>query len=243
MATAAGELEIPQVTVPWWNVESDEMESSIIPATRINIASVAGEVPSEQAVASTENLQDLLDRAPAVDQAMIDAQAEAEVIEVDASWMNYLIAAAFAVVLFSIYRLTIVPRSDEISAWFAGIKRSLSEHYDPVNNEAVAYRNLRAACRGGDENRIRNSLIVWCGHLISNRDVRSMEDILQQQEVTALHEPASALQDKLFNQQSSVRFSASELLSTVNGLRKKNKIRQRQQERDARFDLPPLYKS
>ncbi|MCI5106268.1 MAG: BatD family protein [Pseudomonadales bacterium] len=243
VATAAGELEIPQVTVPWWNVDSDQMESSIIPATRINIASVAGEVPSEQAVASTENLEDLLARAPVVDQAMIDAQAEAEVIQVDASWMNYLIAAAFAIVLFSIYRLAIVPRSEEISAWYTGLKRSVTEHYDPANNETVAYRNLQAACRSGDEIRIRNSLITWCGHLIRDRKVRSMEDILQQGQITALHEPASALQDKLFNQQSSVRFSASELLDTVNGLRKTNKLRQRQQARDDRFDLPPLYKS
>ncbi len=97
--TTAGELEIPQIIIQWWNVDSNQLESTVVPATRIEIATIEGELPSEQAVVSTENIEDLLAAVPVVDQDMIDAQAAAEFIEVDASWLNYFIALAFAIVI------------------------------------------------------------------------------------------------------------------------------------------------
>lgn len=245
--TTSGELEIPQVTVPWWNVETDQLESSVIPATRVEIASVEGAVPSEQAVASTENLQELLDRGPVVDQSMIDAQAQAEVIEVDSSWMNYLIAAALLIVLFSIYRLAIVPRSDDIAAYARARKARLDAHYDPANNEKVAFSQLSQACKGQDLARIRATFITWCNHFIKERPVRSMEDILQQRQAPELHAQASALQDALFNQgngnQSATDFSASTLLATVTELRKGELRNARHNRKQDRFALPPLYKT
>lgn len=245
--TAAGELEIPQIEVPWWNVNSDQLESSIIPATRVNVASVAGDVPSEQSVASTENLRELLETAPTVDQDMIDAQAQAEIIEVDASWMNYLIAAAFAIVAFSLYRLVIVPRHGEISGWLGVRRRLIQDHYDPDNNEAVAFNQLKQACRSGELNRIRSALLTWSQHLIKDRRIRSMEDVLQQRQIPELHQYASAIQDRLFNASQQTQhdsdFPAEQLLQTVSALRAGKLRQEKQQRRAQRYALPPLYKS
>lgn len=247
VATAAGELEIPQISVPWWNVETDELESSVIPATRVEIAAVEGAVPSEQAVASTENLQDLLDRGPVVDQDMIDAQAQADIIEVESSWLNYLIAVALVIVMFSIYRLAIAPRSDDIAAYFRARKQRLDAHYDPANNEKVAFSQLSQACKGQDLGRIRTTFITWCNHFIKERPVRSMEDILQQRQAPTLHAHASALQDALFNQgsgtQNATGFSPSALLSAVTDLRKQALRSDRHDRKQDRYALPPLYKA
>jgi len=244
--TAAGELVIPQVEIPWWNVETDELESSIIPETRVNVAAVAGDTPSEQAIASTENLQELLESGPAVDQDMIDAQAQAEVIEVDANWINYLIVAAFAIVAFSLYRLVVVPRHDEIGAWIGERRQGIQDHYDPDNNEGVAFNRLKQACRSGELNEIRSALLIWSQHLIKNRPVRSMEDILQQQQAPELHQYAMAIQERLFNNSEArhdSQFPAEQLLQTVTELRSGNLQRKKQQRRAQRYALPPLYKS
>ncbi|MFN3163497.1 MAG: BatD family protein [Pseudohongiellaceae bacterium] len=244
--TSAGDLLIPQVEIPWWNVNTDRLESSIIPATQVNIAAVAGDTPSEQTIASTENLQELLEAAPTVDQDMIDAQAQAEVIEVDASWMNYLIVAAFVIVALTLYRLVIVPRHSEISAWFRTRQQGIQDHYDPENNEGVAFNQLKQACRSGELNQIRAALLTWSQHLIKDRPVRSMEDILQQQQAPELHQYASAMQDRLFNNnqaQHDSLFPAEQLLQTVTALRSGKLRRERQERRDQRYALPPLYKS
>ena len=247
VATAAGEIIIPEVRVPWWNVETDELEASIIPERRLNIASIAGDLPSEQAVASTENLRELLESAPEIDQAMIDAQAEAEFIEVEISWLNYLIIAAVAIVLLSIYQLAVAPRHADIARAYRQWRQGLRDRYDPDNNEAVAFKQLQQACRDGNTTRIRESLIRWCSHFIGERDVRSMEDILQQHEAPELHAYARAIQSSLFNNgevsHDADNTSPQQLLGTVSELRSRKRQNSKKQQKVDRYALPPLYKA
>ncbi|MEX2469443.1 MAG: BatD family protein [Pseudohongiellaceae bacterium] len=247
VATRSGVIEIPQITIPWWNVGTGEMESSVIPATRLDIAAVAGALPSEQAVDSTGNLRELLETGPVVDQAMIDAQAEAEFIEVDALWFNAFIVLAVAVVLLSIYKLAIAPRQGQIGQFIAAQRHRLGEHFSPANNERVAFRQLRDACRARDLQRTRSALVTWCDHYIDGRTVRSMEDIQQQTETPELHRFAAGIQSLLFNlKQGDKReagFEPEELLRAVETLRKGKRSRSRLQSREARYALPPLYKT
>lgn len=247
VATASGDITIPEISIPWWNTETDQLESSVVPATRLTVNAIAGAVPSEQAVASTENLQELLEAAPAIDQSMIDEQAAAELIEVEVSWMNYLIIAALAVVLLSIYKLAIAPRHGEIAASYRAWRQSALERRAPENNEAVAFKKLQQACRAANTAQIRRNLILWCHHFISSRDVNSMEDILQQHEVPELHDYAQAIQNSLFNtgeaKPSSGDTSPQQLLATVAKLRSNKRRASKQQDKLDRYALPPLYKA
>ncbi len=245
--TTAGELEIPQIIIQWWNVDSNQLESTVVPATRIEIATIEGELPSEQAVVSTENIEDLLAAVPVVDQDMIDAQAAAEFIEVDASWMNYFIALAFAIVIYSIFRLLIAPNSEQIAAFIKSRKERIDAKYSPENNENVAFKQLRAACRGADANKIRETLIQWCDHYLDSRTVLTMEDILQQRESTELHVFVEQIQASLFNNASSDSAAGplvpAELITAVTQLRKIKLHHDKLEAKQQRFALPPLYKT
>ena len=143
----SGEIEIPQITIPWWNINTDQIESTIVPATQIQVATIEGDIPSEQALVSSENIEELLASAPVVDQDMIDEQGEAEFIEVDASWMNYFIALAFFIVAYSIYRLVIAPHTKEISDYMADKRERFEARYSPANNERTAFKLLQSACQ------------------------------------------------------------------------------------------------
>lgn len=244
--TNSGTVVMPEIAIPWWNIETDQPEMTVIPATTITIATVAGNVPSEQTVASTENLEELLAQLPVVDQDMIDEQAETEFIEVRAAWLNYTIAAAILIVLFSIYRLVIVANRREIDDYVQELRAQLTARYSPANNERVAFKQLARACGGSELNAIRQTLITWCNHYIVSRRVISMEDILQQTEAPALHEPARAIQTALFQPggtPSGDSFDAKQLLTLVSQLRKSKQNVQKKQRREDRYTLPPLYKT
>jgi hypothetical protein len=249
--TESGALEIPEISIPWWNVDTGELEATVIPATFIDIASVEGAAPAEQAVASTGNLEQLLEMPPVVDQDMIDAQAEAEFIEIDADWLNYVIVGAFLIVLASIYRLVVMPNHAEIAAFVRAQKQRIDDHYAPANNENVAYKQLRdalgkSAPNQRDLNEIRQRWIVWCDHFIAERRVTSMEDILQQHEAPQLHEFAAALQADLFNNNSPTQskgFDTQALTQCLAGLRAERVKQTKQQAWEDRFALPPLYKA
>ena len=195
----AGSIEIPEVSIPWWNINTDQQERTVIAATFINVATIEGEVPSEQTVISTVNIEELLEAAPVIDQSMIDAQAEAQFIEVRAVWLNWLIALAFLIVMISIYSLLLAPNKHAIRAFFDTQLANLIKKYSPENNEWVAYRQLVIACRKQDLIRIRESLIQWSNHFLDTRTLLTMEDILEQTESIELHEHATQIQAALFS--------------------------------------------
>ena len=244
---ASGNIMIPEISIPWWNIDIDQLETTVIPATSLTIATVAGEIPAEQTVASTQNLEELLSQLPVVDQDMIDEQAEAEFIEIEAAWLNYSIAAAFIIVIFSIYKLVIADRKREISEYLHRVKAQIAAYYNPDNNERVAYKQLKRACTNNNSTTIRQTLITWCDHHIDSRSVISMEDILQQEEFPGLHEYARNIQSVLFqidnSKANSSEFNAKNLLQLVTRLRK-NKLRvQKKQQQEDQYSLPPLYKT
>ena len=243
----SGNIVIPEISIPWWNIETDQIEATVIPATSLVVATITGEIPAEQTVASTENLEELLSQLPIVDQEMIDEQAEAEFIEVEAAWLSYTIAAAFIIVMFSIYKLVIADYKREISDYLQRLKTRIAANYSPNNNERVAYKQLVRACSRNDLTAIRQTLITWCDHHIDSRFVISMEDILQQNESPGLHEHARNIQTTLFQidngQASGSTFNAKDLVQLTSQLRKSKLRVQKKQQQEEQYSLPPLYKT
>jgi hypothetical protein len=242
-----GNITIPEISVPWWNIDTDQLESTVVPATRFVVANIQGVVPSEQAVASTENIEDLLAAVPELSQDMIDEQAQTEFIEVEARWMNYAILLAFLIVAFSIYRLVLLPNREEISEFLRGKLQQFKARYSVENNESVAFSQLSKTLAGSDLNRIRVSLIIWCNHFFNDIQVISMEDILQQQQAPELHEHVHAIQSSLFcseNQSGTARtFDSAALSKLVTSLRKSRQQKRKQELQEQQYALPPLYKS
>lgn len=245
--TDSGSVVIPEISIPWWNVNTDQLEATIIPATRLLIATIEGEAPAEQSVASTENLEELLAQLPVIDQDMIDEQAQAEFIEVEAAWLNYTIFGAVIIVLFSIYKLAIADNKRAIGEYLEALRTQIAANYSPENNERVAYKQLVSACSSNKLSAIRETLITWCNHHIEDRQVISMEDILQQSEAPELHEHVKDIQTKLFQTQDEQTngntFNANALLQVVSQLRKSKLRLQKKQQQEDQYTLPPLYKT
>ncbi|MCY4263738.1 MAG: BatD family protein [Gammaproteobacteria bacterium] len=242
VATRSGTLEIPEIRIPWWNVDTDRMETAIVPATVLKIADVAGATPSEQMVESSGDIEELLATAPVVDQEMIDAQSEAQTIEISISWVSGLIALALLILLLSFYQLVIMPNMPTIRAFMAGRRRQLVEHYNPANNEPVAFKQLRKACRSGQANEIRKALIIWCNHFLDSSRIASMEDILQQRQVPQLHPFVAAIQSKLFNDGLFDNVESNSLFAMIVKLRKEKAEAERKEKIYLQHALPPLYK-
>jgi hypothetical protein len=182
---------------------------------------------------------------PVVDQEMIDEQAEAEYIEIEANWLRYLISAAFLIVLISIYRLVIWPNRQLINHYLNAGRNRIAEHYSPANNERVAYRQLLKILKQKEMHHIRTQLVVWCDHFIESRRIANMEDILQAQEAAELHQHVQNLQTDLFrnrigsNDQS---FDPAACIETIATLRRVKITQSKRLAKEDRYSLPPLYR-
>ena len=247
VATESGQIEIPEIQIPWWNVETDTLETSVIPATIIEVASITGVVPSEQAISPTDSIEDLLAASPTLDRDMINAQEEAEFIEVNASWLNYSILFAFFVLAISVYRLVIFPNQDKINQQLKIQKTALRARYAPENNEKVAFKRLKTACKTRNLRDIREALIVWSGHYTSSRAILTMEDILQEPALSSLHLGTTKIQALLFNESGKRdeegQFIPGDFLKTASRLRGIKSRQDKSLRTEQRFALPPLYKT
>ncbi|MYA37299.1 MAG: protein BatD [Gammaproteobacteria bacterium] len=251
VATESGALEIPEIVVPWWNVDADRQEFAIIPATTMEITAVAGATPAEQTVAGAgEDLAELLAAGPAVDQEMIDAQAAADTIEIGENWLNWLLGIVIAVVAASLYLALVQPHHPEIAGFLRERRRRVESHYAPEKNEAVAWRQLRKALAGGDIREIRRCLVGWADHHIDTRRIANMEDILNQREVPELHAFVNPIQATLFNTAATPdatdatdAIDARSLARLAADLRRVKRRRIRKRRKAARYALVPLYRN
>lgn len=248
VATEAGALEIPEVVIPWWNVDTDQQEFARIPATILEVTALAGATPAEQTVAGTgEDLAELLATGPVVDQEMIDAQATAETIEIGENWLNWLIGIVFAVVAASLYLALVQPHHPQIAGFLRERRRRVEMHYAAENNEAVAWRQFRKALAGGEIREIRRCLVGWADHHVDSRRIANMEDILNQREVPELHAFVNDIQAALFNidatPDASSAIDTRALARLAADLRRTKRKRIRKQRKAARYALVPLYRN
>ena len=244
--TIDGNLQIPEIAIPWWNIDTDQLQVTTIPEKTLTIGAIAGAAPAEQAVSSSGNLEELLAMPPVVDQEMIDEQAEAEYIEIKANWLRYLISAAFLIVLISIYRLVIWPNQQLINHYLNAGRNRITERYSPANNERVAYQQLLKTLKQKEVHHIRTHLVVWCDHFVGSRRIANMEDILQAQEATELHKHVQNLQTDLFRNRlgfESERFDSAACIGTIVSLRRAKIKQSKRQAQENRYSLPPLYRT
>ena len=243
----AGTIEIPEIVIPWWDVSSDELKEAVITAKSIQVSTIEGEIPSEQAEESIGNLEELLAASPTVDQEMIDAQEEEEFIEVGIYWLNYIIAFICIVVLTSIYRLVLRPNNEEISDYLQNLKNKYKSRISPYNNERVAFRQLKTACKKGDFTKIKGALITWSGHYSLENNLNTIEGILQSPDWKSLHSLIISLQNTLYFKDKSVQneqiFSSKELLKEIKNLRDSKRKQKKITNLAERYSLPPLYRT
>ena len=243
----AGNIEIPEIVIPWWDVSSDELKEAVIPAKSIQVSTIEGEIPSEQAQESIGNLEELLAASPTVDQEMIDAQEEEEFIEVGIYWLNYIIAFICIVVLMSIYRLVLRPNNEEISGYLQNLKNKYKSRISPYNNERVAFRQLNTACKKGDLTKIKVALITWCDHYSLENKLNTIEGILQNPDWSSLHSLIVNLQNTLYFKDKSAQnvqiFSSKELLKEIKNLRDSKRKQKKITNLAERYSLPPLYRA
>ena len=238
VALEAGVIEVPSLDIAWWDVNSDSARTTSLPATRFEVATVEGVLPSEQAIASTQEIQALLEPEPLVDQAMIDAQAEAEFIAIDGGlvrWTQWLLIAFVLLLIAIIGKRRFGAASQQLFAdWRAA--------QSPAANEKAAFAALNAACASSSNKAIRDALITWANHYCA-AEIRSMEDLVRMSPSQELTEQAKSLQSTLFNPLSGTLFDSAQLRALTKKLRQAKRVASRRREREVKYQLPSLYKS
>jgi len=241
--TQAGSVEIPPLSVPWWDINSDEVRFTTIAPSRLTIATIAGDVPAEQLIADDGDGPEAESLAPVLDQSMLDEQNQNTLINIPVIWFNIFIAAAVMIVLTSIYLLVIRGFNIDPLAMLRAYLNQLADKRRPENNENVAFGALQKALQSGDPSEIRTALITWTSHYYAPEKVRTMDDILRLSDGSRLNALCLQVQAALFNTDQSATLDTSEAQAELAEMRKRNKLTRREIRRAEAYALPPLYRT
>ena len=94
---------------------------------------------------------------------------------------------------------------------------------------------------------IREALVTWSRHYTSTHAALTVEDILQEPELSSLHPDVDKIQSLLFNERGEnkeeTQFIPEDFLKTASQLRRLKLRKDKLLKSEQRFALPPLYKT
>ncbi|MFM1897240.1 MAG: hypothetical protein RLZZ385_2314 [Pseudomonadota bacterium] len=238
--TASGFLDVPEIAIPWWDINSDSLQYARIPATRLAIATVDGQLPAEQTVASTGPIDQEI-AAPVLDLSLIEDPA-ADTINIPVLWLNLAITLSVLIVLASIYWLVVRQFAlDPVGAfntWLAAQREKLT----PEHNERVAFSQLSAALDSNDLRKIREAMIVWAVHYYAPDRILSMDDIIRNNPDNELGRICLQIQANLYNASSAATVDTARLKTLLATARRQQNRSRSEVKKQAPYQLPPLYK-
>lgn len=151
---AAGRYNLPEISLPWWNLQTGKMEIATLPARELSVNPGAGSAPQSE---------------PVVPGRVATAPAEAiaaEPAETGRFWLWLSLVLACGWGASTVY-------------WWLRMRRDRWRRPQQPESASLAgaRRELRKACDDGDAAGARQALLVWGQALLAPRRVRNLHDL------------------------------------------------------------------
>lgn len=220
LPTEPGEIVLPEIRIPWWNIETGRREVAVIPEARLSVKpaaaqSTGGGAQPERAAANRRAPSGAADTGTAVGGPLLWTLLT----------LNLLLLAtsiAFAAAWYRNRRTAAAPPPAETRP----------------PSEAKCFEALRDACRRGERADIRRRLLDW-GHAFTGgtrpEGLHQLGSTLPE-----LREHLAALDAELFHSGNGPPCDIDALLNAVQALRMEHRALKRRDGDDA---LAPLYPS
>ena len=202
VASQAGEYQLPEITIPWWNTVTNKAELAKIPGQKISVLPNTDIIPVTTQQPPSVNLEN--PTAPKV--------IEKIVIQSD-NFLQWL--------FLGLWLLTLL-------AWFISAKRATrsvktTKVSDPkVNN---AYLALLAACKKNNGELALANLLPWAQSQSSNNELlTTLDSIHSHYKDTALSNAIIELQKSYYGKDPS-QWSGNNLIDAIQSLNKQNNVK------------------
>ena len=213
--TQSGRITIPEMRIPWWNLESNRLEYAILPTQTVVVAA-----PASNAIEASSNLEADLAPTHAADSTSIST-----------SGSGYWVAATLILLL-----------TNFITAFFLWRRQdsSIDKTTDlaPASNKDKL-RLVKKACQKNDPLIIRQALKEWSQQEFG---ISGMDQLGQQLNDIALSNSLNELERVLYQNSENSAFNGQLLWNNLSQTIKKNKAN-RSQTGSAidQSELSPLY--
>jgi hypothetical protein len=239
--TEPGSVVIPEIRIPWWNTETEQLEYAVLREAFITVrdpadASAPGDPASEREI------------APSDPSSLLQQSDDLVSSPTPPIWvftaMTALLAAA-GITMALLYRrkhalAAAMPGNMDVPV-SAAYRRDISDR-----DEKQAYQDLLERCRRGTPGAIRLALIAWARQYYDDPDLHTLDALVQRADDRQLETYCHQLQQALYAGEHSADLDETTregLAGFIERWRKEHRGDRRDQRRQERFALPPLYRN
>ena len=161
----AGKIKLPGISVSWWDVSRDELQTAVIPSKIINVLPVPGSQPQNTA------LETPVPQKNKTETAVLQEPVRAEE---SFPWKNA--AIGFALLWGLTMLLWFVNRNKKIAST---IKKEENFIQDQQNTIRETTKNVEKAFRSGDPGTVQTALLKWGNSVWVNDPPQGLEQIVE----------------------------------------------------------------
>ena len=160
----AGDYILPEVSLPWWNTETQSLEYAVLPERRIRVTAAAPAAAPEAPLlpAPDRGAQRSEQAAPVTGEAATPASSATSAVSIW-QWLTGILAVAWLITLGYILKNRNAPRAELPQA--------------QTENFRAARKALARACRADDPEQVKTALLQWAKARPAGAPVTSLGDL------------------------------------------------------------------
>lgn len=238
VATDSGSVVIPEINLPWWDVNSDSLRQAVVPASFIVVeaAGAAAAVSDGETDAAGDTAPGNLLQPQITDELLSPRQTPA--------WILYSLFAGLGLLLIAIWwyrQRRPQPAADKPAI----VRTPVYERDIAEGQEKQAFRQLESSLAGAEPLQIRQHLIAWGRQYYRDAGLHNLDDLATRFNNDALTMLCQALQAALYSSDSHQSFSTGDreqLAGLLKAERSAHLKDDQHLQQSQQFDLPPLYR-
>lgn len=215
--TKPGELTLPGVSVKWWNTQTHEVKTMLIPARVIEVLPASNATGSGQAGIKAEEKQQVTQ--PLNNETQMDNLEESKPIQAVVT-ENPSLWKIISVLVFLGWLITILFWFFTARSKKARPTATQDAKTDPLKLKSIQ-RELESACKRNDATKVLQLLPVWGGLFFDEQDLTQVSQLKRKSE--ALDKAIEGLEKYLYGQNTQKEWAGERLLKAILASKKNHK--------------------
>lgn len=250
LMTAAGAVRIPGITLPWFDIDTDEVKYATIEDSAIRVGPVRTSGQNDTLQLSTDANGNLI--AEDNEAALSPSQSnfrDSLISEPETPLWILALAAALTALLGIFTYFTAQRRSVVREARAKEPEVSAPMYRQPIapQSEAIAFKEFTRACEQKHLPALRLALIGWGRQYFADSNLHNLDELARRTDNNEIRDICVKLQQALYGDSSigieNLQGDIQRLCSLISALRNEYLQTQAQSRKDRDFILPPLYKA
>ncbi|WP_082628075.1 BatD family protein [Pseudohongiella spirulinae] len=243
VATGEGSVVIPEINLPWWDTEADELRNAQIPASLIRVNPVGGAVAA-QSEADGDEAAENNGLAAFVEQDELLSSARTPV------WIINLMSLVIVLVLAGmwwLWRRRLAAMTAAAAAAAPTYQRSEAYAREiEDSHEQQSFADLSKSISQADPQQIRLHLIAWGRQYFHDAGLYNLDDLARHLDNATIRQSFTHLQAAMYSAEDARNFDQSQrqqLQSLISDYRDGQAKSRRLEKQQAPYVLPPLYRN